>query len=407
MIGRYQLPTSSPLHVRALSRGLLGALGRDEREQLISHIHGYWGATDTILVDSGTSALRLAIEAVLAERPGVIAIPAYACYDVATAVIGARARVILYDVDPGTLAPVPDSLQRAAQHSPCGVVLIHLYGIPLDIPSIARILPPETVIIEDAAQGFGTSLHGIPAGAHGHLGILSFGRGKGLTGGAGGALITRSNRGRSLMDRIRHRDNGSRAGWSEWFRTSMQWMLARPSIYAVPASIPFLRLGETVFRAPHEPAPLAYSAAAMVRAVWNASHNAIGIRQAHAKRLVSRINAGRAWRVTPVIDDAVAGYLRLPLRHMTRSRAEILTSRARRLGIAEGYPRPLSSLSGLRELCVNSSASMPGADELARSLITLPTHGLLSASDLAGIEEWLLLTGEGGATNLSPAPAVA
>ena len=44
-------------------------------------------------------------------------------------------------------------------------------------------------VVEDAAQGLGATWRGRPLGSFGDVSVLSFGRGKGWTGGVGGALL--------------------------------------------------------------------------------------------------------------------------------------------------------------------------------------------------------------------------
>ena len=389
MIARCQPPTHSPLHTRALLRGLRGALGADTRARLRQDIQTHWGSKDVVLTDSGTTALQLAMRAVLAQRPGLIAIPAYACYDIATAALGAGAQVVLYDVDPDTLAPAPESLRAALGARPSALVLIHAFGIPVDVHAVRQMISSETVIIEDAAQALGATIDGAPAGSHGSLAVLSFGRGKGLTGGAGGALLTNDERGASLVGDLNRRFAESRAGWGDWIRCSVQWALARPSLYGIPASLPFLRLGETVFHPPHQPQAITRSAAAIVQDVWAAAFDAVAVRQRNAQRFSAIVEAGIGWRIPHVPRERTAGFLRFPLRNAHHTREELLTRWARRLGIIEGYPQPLALLPGFREHCVNAQTPMPGAAELAKSLVTLPTHGLLSANELRGIGAWL------------------
>ena len=65
-------------------------------------------------------------------------------------------------------------------------------------------------------------------------------------------------------------------------------------------------------------------------------------------------------------------------------------ARGARLGIIPGYPQTLLALERFRPLCVNAREKFPGAEQLAKTLITLPTHELLSESDLRKIENWLL-----------------
>ena len=75
----------------------------------------WFGSRDVLLTDSGTSALALALRMAVAARPDrpTVALPAWACYDLATAADAADVGVVLYDLDPATLGPDWASLDRA------------------------------------------------------------------------------------------------------------------------------------------------------------------------------------------------------------------------------------------------------------------------------------------------------
>jgi dTDP-4-amino-4,6-dideoxygalactose transaminase len=391
MMFRHQLPAHSPLSSRALASGLIGALGSDARARLVGQIRAHWGARNVALTGSGTDALTLTLRAALLDRPRIVAVPAYGCYDLATAVVGAHARAVLYDIDPETLAPDLESLARALQHQPGALILVHHYGLPVDVPAIAALTARhETLLIEDAAQGIGSSVRNRPVGSFGSLAILSFGRGKGLTGGSGGAVLAHDDVGAEIVNQIRALLPGSSGGWSALARAGAQWVLSNPALYALPASLPFLRLGETVYHKPHEPDAISRSAVKMVDAVWDAAHAEAAIRRRSAGRLIAAAQATPSWHLVRPLAGAVPGYLRFPARSRTRPRKELLSDVARRLGINQGYPMPLQQLSGFRDRCINSGGPFPGAQLLADSLITLPTHSLLSAADLDALENWLI-----------------
>ncbi|HEX6062963.1 MAG TPA: DegT/DnrJ/EryC1/StrS family aminotransferase, partial [Longimicrobiales bacterium] len=129
---RRQLPVHSPTTYRSLLAGLLGAAGLDSRDRVRSLVKDHWLARDVVLTDSGTTALTLAIKAVV-PAGGVVALPAWGCYDLATAAVGAGARVVLYDVEPATLTPDLASLQRALAYGARAVVVAHFYGVPVDM----------------------------------------------------------------------------------------------------------------------------------------------------------------------------------------------------------------------------------------------------------------------------------
>jgi len=100
---RYLPPAYSPVSAGSFAGGLRGLAfgGPAGIDQWLAR---RYNVDAVLLVDSGTSALRLAIESTAAEasaRPRV-ALPAYGCYDLATAAIGAGSEVAFYDLDPLT-----------------------------------------------------------------------------------------------------------------------------------------------------------------------------------------------------------------------------------------------------------------------------------------------------------------
>ncbi|HEY0304865.1 MAG TPA: DegT/DnrJ/EryC1/StrS family aminotransferase, partial [Longimicrobiales bacterium] len=304
--------------------------------------------------------------------------------DLATAAEGADVRVALYDLDPITLAPDYASLGRAPERGARAVVIAHFYGVPVDLEEVQKIAEPYgATVVEDAAQAIGASWRGKPAGSLAPLGVLSFGRGKGLNGGGGGALLLNAaSHTTSLGVQARH------AGWGELVRASAQWLLARPGIYAVPAAFPFLRLGETIYHEPHPPRALARASTRMLRANWSSAHAEAATRRHNAERLNAAARASAAWQPIRVAPQAQPGYLRLPLIPSSTRDAAVMESGAK-LGIMPGYPETLLSLAPFRARCINTADSFPGAEALARNLVTVPTHALLTEDDMQQIEDWL------------------
>ncbi|HEX6133559.1 MAG TPA: DegT/DnrJ/EryC1/StrS family aminotransferase [Longimicrobiales bacterium] len=346
---------------------------RDPRARLRALLAREYAADGVILTDSGTSALQLAIRAALADAAGgPVALPAFSCYDVATAAIGAHARVILYDLDPGTLSPEPASFERALRRGARAAVVAPLYGVPVDWEPLRSLTDRHsTVLIEDAAQGQGASWRGRRLGSLGTLSIVSFGRGKGWTGGAGGALLWRG----AVPPGV-HPAARARAGAGPLAGAIAQWLLGRPSLYGIPSSLPWLGLGETRY---HEPAPahaMPRVAAALALATHPASVSAAVARRELADRLLERLPAS-VQRIR-VPDHAQPGYLRLPIR--APGYAPALAAALRHLGVAGVYPLTLDRLPPLRDRLIAPSA-LPGAATLVRELVTLPTHGGLSDAE--------------------------
>lgn len=389
MIWRRIPPAYSPLSLGAVLSGVAAGLagGARARERVMAHLRTVFQPERILLTDSGTTALTLALQAVFG-RSGpepIVALPCYCCYDVATAADGADVRVALYDIDPKTLGPDWASMERALGLGASCVVVAHLYGIPVDLDRVrALVQPHEAVIIEDAAQGTGVSVAGRPAGATGSLGILSFGRGKGVTGGGGGALLANDVAGAELLADVEGGLDRSFPGWTRLAATLAQWLLARPALYQIPAALPLLELGETVYR----PVAPARAMAATSAGVLSGTQRYTAKESLHRRRVAHRlldIMQGCEGFQPIVVQCGEAGYLRLPVLMHARG----LGRTAARYGIMPGYASTLADLARFRSRIVNPNEPFAGARILAERLVTFPTHGRLTPPDLLRVERWI------------------
>lgn len=388
---RHLPPVYSPLSLRALGRGLASALGQGEPHAALDRLlRREFEAERVVLTDSGTSALRLALEAVGAAEPGrPIAFPAYACYDLASAALGAGCRVLLYDVDPATLGPDWASLERALEAGAAAAVVVHLFGIPVDLDRVRGLTRPRGIpVIEDAAQAVGARWQSQPAGSLGDLSVLSFGRGKGWTGGGGGALLLRA----AFAKAADGRRPTPGVGWGGLARSGAQWLLGRPALYGLPAALPFLGLGETHYRPPHGVGPLPRSAAGMLLATWPLLQPEIARRRENAARLGKALGGISSVGTVQPVAGAQPSWLRFPLRILAGGRDQ-MARRLARLGIAVAYPLSLAELEPWRGLVVNRETAFAGAGELARSLLTAPVHSLVSPAELGRLEHFARITG--------------
>ena len=359
--------------------------GDRERAALDAELRRAFDASGTVLVDSGTSALAMALRATTPEN-GVVALPAYACVDIGAAAIHARLRVCLYDVHPVTLSPDLDSVSRVLAEGAHTIVASHLYGYPADVPGVAAIAATHgTNVIEDAAQGAWGSLLGRRLGAFGPLSVLSFGRGKGMTGGGGGALLAIGKQGSELLANAHTSVAAPASSVRTLLVSTAQWALGRPAFYALPSAIPTLHLGETIYHPAHDPRAITSASASLVRAALARAEDDLALRRRHAEVLGLAAERSSDVRAIRLIPGANPGYLRFPVR-LAESRT---IDRARpALGIIRGYPETLADLAELRSSLVGNEKLL-GARELQRSIVTLPTHSLLDKRDLIALSIWM------------------
>lgn len=376
--------------------------GGDARQTLRDDLRHRYAAETTVLLGSGTAALAMALRAAVARRPGLpVAMPGFACFDLATAALMAQAPVVLYDVDPRTLAPDITSLRRVAVDGIAAVVAVHLFGFPVPLQPLRELAQRQgALLIEDAAQGVGASVDGQPVGAFGDLAVLSFGRGKGLTGGGGGALLARGDGATAVWqardalavdDRLpsgcTHPD--AQAGFAFRIKVAAQWALGRPTLYGIPARVPALKLGETLFHPPGPWRAMSAASARLVQRTLAASLEEAATRRRHAAQLLEALRGSslQAFRAAP---GHTPGWLRLPVLLPSGHRPHAREDAS--LGVMPSYPRPLRALPELQPL-LKAAPETPGADRLAGDLWTLPTHRLLTADDLARISAWIKAAG--------------
>ncbi|MDG4803228.1 DegT/DnrJ/EryC1/StrS family aminotransferase [Micromonospora sp. WMMD980] len=147
-----------------------------------------------LLTDSGTSALTLALRCLGIGAEDEVALATFNCPQVVDAILAVDAVPVLFDSDSVTGAPDPASLARAITGRTRAILLTHHFGAVADstgeLLNLAR--SAAIPVIDDAAQALGASLHSIPAGRLGDIGVLSFGRTKPVNCFGGGALLLTS-----------------------------------------------------------------------------------------------------------------------------------------------------------------------------------------------------------------------
>ena len=152
----------------------------------------YCGARHGVAVNSGTSALHLALLAAGAG-PGdeVITVP-FTFVATVAAIRYTGATPVFVDVDPRTRTMDVNRLAEAVTARTKAVVPVHLYGHPADLdPLLAVARRHGLAVIEDAAQAHGAEYHGRPVGGLGDLGCFSFYPTKNLGAyGEGGIVVT-------------------------------------------------------------------------------------------------------------------------------------------------------------------------------------------------------------------------
>ncbi|GAI47350.1 unnamed protein product, partial [marine sediment metagenome] len=111
----------------------------------------YCGAENAVGVDSGTSALELALRAYGVGPGDQVITVANTFIATVLAISYTGATPVLVDIDPQTYTMDPDLFQAAITTQTRAVIPVHLYGQPADMDAILEIARcHRLVVIEDA-----------------------------------------------------------------------------------------------------------------------------------------------------------------------------------------------------------------------------------------------------------------
>ena len=158
-----------------------------ELEQLVA---AACGVEHAVAVSNGTAALHLAVLALGIGEGDEVIVPAYTFPATASVVRLAGATPVLVDVDPATFNLDLAKVYEAVTPRTKAVLAVHLFGRPLDWEELQNAVPPEVLLLEDAAGALGARWRGMPCGGLGTMGCLSFHPRKIVTTGEGGAVTT-------------------------------------------------------------------------------------------------------------------------------------------------------------------------------------------------------------------------
>jgi len=333
----------------------------------------YLNVKHCILGDSGRGLLFQLLQTLYQKdkfNRNVVLIPGYTCYSVAASVVKAGLKLRVYDLDPKTLQPDLKSLKQGVLNDTLAIVYQHLFGIPASVDEIRKIdNEMNAYLIEDAAQALGGKTNENWLGTTGDFGLYSFGRGKPLPGGSGGALL-------SISGDILKKMKGIKAnnGYGKLSITALSQVVSKPQFYGIAESLP-LGLGETKFETDFEPAGMPL----MMQKLLTRSLQTLEGLNLHRQR-ISKIydtvfnNGG----IIPVRRTDTPVYTRYPL----ISGQGRIPKELRRFGVRRMYPEAIADVKNIRPYIGKHSFPTPGSRHIAKSLITLPTHSGISA-DLA------------------------
>jgi dTDP-4-amino-4,6-dideoxygalactose transaminase len=176
-----------------------------------------------VAVSSGTAALHLLLLADGVDHHNVVYTTPFTFAASAMCALYTGAKVRFVDVDPYTWNLCPEATMRACRvfygSRRQAVMAVDVFGVPMDIQALRRVLGLTTTIYEDAAEALGSFMSypgkSYAAGTHPatRAGVVAFYPNKQIVAGEGGAILTNDE---ELDDKLRIlRNNGRAVGEQE------------------------------------------------------------------------------------------------------------------------------------------------------------------------------------------------
>jgi dTDP-4-amino-4,6-dideoxygalactose transaminase len=163
-------------------------------------ICAFTGANHAAALSSGTSALHLALIILGIKAGDEVICQSFTFSASANPIVYQGATPVFVDSENDTWNMCPKQLRVAIEDriakgvKPKAIIPVHLYGMPAKMEEILKIaIEFDIPVIEDAAEGLGSSINGKSCGTFGTLGVLSFNGNKIITTSGGGALISESD----------------------------------------------------------------------------------------------------------------------------------------------------------------------------------------------------------------------
>ncbi|KPA18528.1 glutamine--scyllo-inositol aminotransferase [Candidatus Magnetomorum sp. HK-1] len=179
---------------RVLDQNEIAGSNATETVKLQQEWSQYIGVNNSILTNSGTAALHMAV-ASLGIKPGdEVIVPSYTFVASATSVLHHNAIPVFADIEKDSLFISIKSMEKRINSKTKAIIVVHLNGMPAPIDKIISIAKKYNLkVIEDACQAHGAEYNGKKVGSFGDVAAFSLNKSKNLPAGEGGIFVTNSN----------------------------------------------------------------------------------------------------------------------------------------------------------------------------------------------------------------------
>lgn len=406
IIPRTAIPIGNK-EVAALSDRLLtsNSGGEEEAEKFEKEFARYMQVKHAYVFNSGRTALYAALKALKLNSEAEVIVPAYTCAIVFEVILRLGLKPVIVDVNPETYNIESELISRAVSPRTKVIIPVHLFGQPCEMDEITETAKKHGLyIIEDVAQALGAEYKKVKVGTLGDLSIFSFGPGKSITSGQGGALAINGKEFKENIEEFHAKLETPDLNWNLMLMRNIlaMKMFSKDYLYGAVRG----RLEESLVKDDEETvencinlsskgeSAKVHKTIKLVRMPpVSAAIASMQLKKLDAFNQKRRRNAEELSKMLGGMPDLIqlprtkgyaeSTFTRYTLRLLKKPR-EALMARLLKKGI--DTERPYNYLPDLfNALKIHA----PNAEDLSRSALTLPNHPLVRSSDLAKIANTL------------------
>lgn len=182
--------------IKVLDKGLLSGFfmdfeGGEKVKEFEKAWAKYFGSKHAVAVNSGTTALHVALGAAGIGPGDEVIVSSYSFTATASAIVMNNAVPIFCDINSKTYNIDGRKIEELITDKTKAIVPVHLFGQPADMDRIMEIAKKhKLIVVEDACQAPGSKYKGKYVGTIGHLGVFSTVETKNIVTGEGGVITT-------------------------------------------------------------------------------------------------------------------------------------------------------------------------------------------------------------------------
>jgi len=166
-------------------------------------IKEYLGAKNVIAVNTGTTALHIALDAFGISEGDEVIVPSLTFCSSIQVITALRAIPVFCEVNPDTLNIDVEDVTRKITPKTKAIMPVHYCGNACDMDKLLALGKKHNIlVVEDAAHAFGSSYNGKKIGSFGDVTCFSFDPIKNVTCGEGGAVVLHDD---AIAEQIRRK----------------------------------------------------------------------------------------------------------------------------------------------------------------------------------------------------------